>query len=48
MDMVKAFEVYDKVGRGAVSRDDFRRVLKHFTVELTKQQIENLLRRYLV
>lgn len=46
VDMVKAFEVYDKLGRGVLGRDDFKRVLKHFTVDLTKAQIENLLRRY--
>ena len=43
--MLKAFEVYDKGGRGLLSREDFKRVLKHFTVDLTKSQIETLLQR---
>ena len=47
LDMLKAFEVYDKGGRGLLSREDFKRVLKHFTVDLTKSQIETLLQRYL-
>ncbi|XP_063680681.1 uncharacterized protein LOC134815972 isoform X2 [Bolinopsis microptera] len=45
LDMVKAFEVYDKGNRGLLSREDFKRVLRHFTVDLTKSQIETLLQR---
>ena len=46
LDMVKAFEVYDKGNRGLLSREDFKRVLRHFTVDLTKSQIETLLQRF--
>ena len=46
--MLNAFQVYDKNNKGAVSREDFKRVLKHFTVDLTRNQVEVLLNRLVV
>lgn len=44
-DMLKAFEVYDKVRAGYLKRDDFAHVVRHFTVNLKNQQIATLLKR---
>eukprot|EP00116_Pleurobrachia_bachei_P008857 sb/3469119/ len=44
-DMISAFKAYDKLDRGFVSRDQFKRVLRHFTVDLNRNQVENLLKR---